>query len=89
MGGDSVAVIAAGLPNITGTSKLMPGLYLNNNFDGAIKMSSSSLSAGDAGAGSGYNKAQIFFDASKSNPIYGASDKVLPNSFALIPQIKF
>lgn len=32
---------------------------------------------------------QIVFDASASNPIYGRSDKVLPESFALIAQIKY
>ena len=31
----------------------------------------------------------INFDASKSNEIYGKSDKVLPESFALIAQIKY
>lgn len=29
------------------------------------------------------------FDASRSNPIYGASDTVQPATITLIPQIKF
>ena len=34
------------------------------------------------------NPSIINFDASLSNEIYGKSDKVLPESFALIAQIK-
>ena len=88
-GGDNIAVIAAGLPNITGASKLLPGLYLNNDFDGAIKTVTCSWSGGDAAAGSGYNKAQLFFDASQSNDIYGANVTVQPPSISLLPQIKY
>lgn len=29
------------------------------------------------------------FDASRSNPIYGASDTVQPHALLLIPQIKY
>lgn len=81
--------VPAGLPNITGASKLMPGLYLNNDFDGAIKMTACSWSGENAGSGAGYNKAQIFFDASRSNAIYGNSDTVMPNALQLIPQIRY
>ena len=35
------------------------------------------------------DNAIIEFDASLSNEIYGKSDKVLPESFALIAQIKY
>ena len=84
-----LAALSAGLPNITGTSKLMPGLYLNNDFDGAIKMATCSWSGGTAAAGEGYNKAQIFFDASQSNGIYGASATVQPPTISLTPQIKY
>lgn len=89
MGGDSAGIIAAGLPNITGTSKLMPGLYLNNDFDGAIKMTACSWSGENAGFGAGYNKSQIIFDASQSNGIYGASATVQPPTISLTPQIKY
>ena len=39
--------------------------------------------------GGGEARCNLYFDASKSNEIYGKSDKVLPESFALIAQIKY
>lgn len=39
--------------------------------------------------GTDYSSGLMTFDASKSNEIYGKSDKVLPESFALIAQIKY
>ena len=83
-GGDLLSVLAAGLPNITGKSE---GCYRVNEYsDGAfyyVRESNSSLS-GDT------LLMQIFgFDASRSNPIYGASTTVQPPALQLMPQIRY
>lgn len=65
----------AGLPNIEGStpSAVYEG---GNNFSGCFERNNYVTEFGAAG----YNVYGINFDASKSNPIYGASDTVQPPS---------
>ena len=88
MGGDSPSVLAAGLPNITG---YFNGKKLTDNDDiasGAFQIGGAPAkltpNCPDDEVGYGFN-----FDASRSNPIYGASTTVQPPTIQLIPQIKY
>lgn len=89
-GGDSVNVINASLPNITG-SMCWPFIGYTGNatltgaFNKGTTIDAQTASPGEAAR----NPSIINFDASLSNEIYGKSDKVLPESFALIAQIKY
>lgn len=85
MGGDNNATLPAGLPNIlgsgiwcnTGNSAVSGAIYtlITTNYGGTTQTSLKGL----------YNG----FDASKSNPIYGASGTVTPPTLQLIPQIRY
>ena len=81
MGGDSVSVIEAGLPNITGTCGAASG-----NFSGAFY--ENPATQWYPASGSWYPKTTSF-DAGRSNAIYGASDTVQPPAIQLLPQIKY
>ena len=85
-GGDSPAVLEAGLPNITGQyyAVVGGGITVNGAFTGSWADSS-----GQTSGGGGYNRVHLVVDASKSNAIYGNSDTVQPPSIVLIPQIKY
>lgn len=85
-GGDSPAVLEAGLPNITGQyyAVVGGGITVNGAFTGSWTDSSRQTSGGN-----GYNRVHLVVDASKSNAIYGNSDTVQPPSIVLIPQIKY
>lgn len=85
-GGDSPAVLAAGLPNITGQYYAVVGgnITVNGAFNGSWTDSS-----GQTSGGGGYNRVHLSFNASKSNAIYGASNTVQPPAIVLIPQIKY
>lgn len=85
-GGDSPAVLAAGLPNITGQyyAVIGGGITVNGAFTGSWADSS-----GQTSGGGGYNRVHLVVDASKSNVIYGASNTVQPPAIVLIPQIKY
>lgn len=85
-GGDSPAVLAAGLPNITGQyyAVVGGGVTVNGAFTGSWADSS-----GQTSGGGGYNRVHLVVDASKSNAIYGASNTVQPPAIVLIPQIKY
>lgn len=85
-GGDSPAVLEAGLPNITGQyyAVVGGGITVNGAFTGSWVDSS-----GQTSGGGGYNRVHLVVDASKSNAIYGNSDTVQPPSIVLIPQIKY
>lgn len=85
-GGDSPAVLAAGLPNITGQyyAVVGGGITVNGAFTG-----SKTDSSGQTSGGGGYNRVHLVVDASKSNAIYGASKTVQPPAIVLIPQIKY
>ena len=85
MGGDSVQIINAGLPKITGNFTIRGAFGVSAN--GAFTYSSTNNSGwGDA---SGQNQPTFNFDASKSNSIYGASTTVQPPALQIIPQIKY
>lgn len=83
-GGDSVDVLSAGLPNITGS-------FVNGdsatNYTGAFYhgdiVSSDRFSTG------GENDHTAKFDASRVSAIYGRSNTVQPPAVSLIPQIRY
>ena len=78
--------IEAGLPNITGEINIDNTLAGMSHYEGALYPVNSS----------GYKNSQlsnnngtpVAFDASRSNPIYGASDTVQPPALTLLPCIK-
>lgn len=74
-------------PNITGTSKLIPSLHLEDTFDGAIKQRKTTLSGGNASIGSGFVNGQIDFDASQDDATY-AYDKLQVASLQTLACIK-
>lgn len=90
-GGESAKSVAAGLPNITGSTD---GAFLIGNAGsssieakGAITGKVVDRTTGYVGGSSSRN---LFgFDASKSNPIYGASATVQPPALTMIAQIKY
>lgn len=71
--------VEAGLPNITGTlSEIMGSVWASPSGSGAFsgKYIGTSLENGNSG-----NYGNIFFDASKSNAIYGRSSTVQPAAY--------
>lgn len=86
-GGDTIGVKSAGLPNITGTTKLNGGPWYTANMDSGALYQEAIHSSDSSGRNS--NGLSINFDASRSNSIYGASDTVQPPAVVLIPQIKY
>ena len=96
-GGDSIAVKAAGLPNITGDIRDIlgnpqnGGITLTNAFQGmnagvAWEIKSWDYVADYTSTGV-YDMAHL--DASVCNSIYGGSNTVQPPAIVLIPQIKY
>lgn len=85
------AAVGAGVPNITGNVA-----YINSNINNANTYSSGALfwyqnnnpTAPNASSG-GNVSADIYFNASKSNSLYGNSDTVQPAAVRLIAQIKY
>lgn len=78
--------IEPGLPNLTGD--IMPtsyysGVVANGAFYGTARHGSTVTRADTAG-----NVSIIGMDASKSNPVYGASNTVQPPALTLLPCIK-
>lgn len=84
MGGDSVNVLNAGLPNITGKLNAIKS-FEDSPYSGLFECLSN---LGGVQTG-GYQAGKVSFDASRSNSIYGASTTVQPPAFSLMPQIKF
>lgn len=82
-GGEQVRSVEAGLPNIKGTLK--NALLDNAVGNGVFRV----FANGSSGGGSGNNKMGLMFDASASNPIYGASETVQPPALTMIAQIKY
>lgn len=68
--------ISAGLPNITGS-------VFNNSVSGSTTGSGAlySKKEGSGAGGSTYNRGTIYFDASRSSSIYGASSTVQPPAY--------
>ena len=81
LGGDSVSIMQAGLPDITGT--------FGGNQDiiptGAFKQ----IQGYQQNSGTDAYANTVEFRASNSNAIYGASNTVQPPSIVLIPQVKY
>lgn len=79
-GSNANTTINAGLPNITGSSQ---GLRWNdgNSASGAFKLTTLGGGTGYIGGSNG-NKG-LDFDASASNPIYGASSTVQPPAYVV------
>ena len=93
-GGETVKSIEAGLPNIVGEA--VNGYLLSQRSANpppfAGKGAVQAIYAKDNGAGPGtekHNYAHLKIDASKSNPIYGASATVQPPALTMIAQIKY
>ena len=84
-GGDMSSIIPAGLPNITGVPCLLTGT--GDYTSGAFYNGETSVSGSPASTWN--NHPIIYFDASRSNSIYGAADTVQPSSFMLLAQIRF
>ena len=86
-GGENVKSLDAGLPNITGvtTWHIANGYY--GQSSGAF-VATNATSSGMLGNGSGGGISEDF-DASRSNPIYGASATVQPPALTMIAQIKY
>lgn len=88
LAGDSAgASVAAGLPNIEGSFKYRySAIYAADKVFTAKSATESSSNLGWDGSGNGL---EMYFDASKSNPIYGASATVQPPATKLIPVIRY
>ena len=95
-GGDTVAILSAGLPNLTGELQVdrmgllttNPGqAYTRGVFSvGSTRHLSNQIYGGAYGE---YSPAEILFNAANSNSIYGASTTVQQAALQLIPQIKY
>lgn len=89
--GESVKSVEAGIPNITGKTKM--GFIFGNvtgvvpTGDGAVTVHTEDATT-NYGVGSAV-RSTIGIDASRANPIYGHSDTVQPPAITLIAQIKY
>ena len=89
-GSDSVAVIAAGLPNITGTANQNRSILADGySFNGAFSGGTAGASIYALNWSGTYARSWFDFNASRSSSIYGNSNTVQPASITLIPQIKY
>ncbi|WP_315002260.1 hypothetical protein [uncultured Selenomonas sp.] len=90
MGGETVKSVAAGLPNLKGKvlESYAGSFYAMSQSVPFIYESTSSFT-GQVQSNGGNSSSSILFDASKANPIYGASDTVQPPAISLIAQIKY
>lgn len=86
-GGDSPAVLEAGLPNITGYFPADTRDSAASNYGGAF--SQAWLNRQNDGHDGNSRTYKYTLDASKSSNIYGASETVQPPAIVLIPQIKY
>ena len=88
----------AGLPNITGClvstdTNGIWGLIANasaddyNKYSGAFRAQNNGVYTQSVSTGKGVASGNLYFDASKSNAIYGASDTVQPAHTTLYPWI--
>ena len=93
-GGDTVAILSAGLPNATGEvgefrfksegSPINNGVFQTNNAPGGTD-----TYLAEAKAQYSSRNSMIDFALSNANSIYGNSTTVQPPALQLIPQIKF
>ena len=95
LAGDGAGMsVAAGLPNITGAIGILDGQ------GGGLSCQEGAFHRFDRNLPSNFTRrgdvndyvapgVKSYFDASKSNPIYGASETVQPSSIKLIPIIRY
>ena len=88
-GGDAIAAVAAGLPNITGHIAPWVTTFGGKSASGVFQtINDSNIADGfycdGRTASYGYS-----FDASRTSPLYGASDTVQPRAITMLPQIKY
>lgn len=91
-GGDTAAVLAAGLPNIRGTMNDIPSGANNFSKTGAFTDSSQAETRWYLDANNSGQIRFLFplsFNAANSNAIYGSADTVQPPALQLIPQIRY
>lgn len=89
-GGDSVASVEAGLPNITGTLSEIIGTTNSTTYGtGAFSGSGASSPGAIAGPASKNYDRHAVFDASRCSSIYGNSNTVQPPAIKLVAQIKY
>ena len=89
-GGDTLATKTAGLPNITGYSALGGYTGKTDKSWGAMKKNVLAQNAGfTSSATPDTDLSTLYFDASMSNAIYGASTTVQPPACCMIAQIKY
>lgn len=69
--------IPAGLPNITGEVFINSVGNGDSGWNGALRTNETGGGAG----GTSYNRGQLYFDANKSNSIYGSSTTVQPPAY--------
>ena len=81
-------VLASALPNITGYQH-SSRWNIDATSDANSALYKTTGSAGFYAGNANTSNNILRFDASRSNPIYGRSDKVQPPALQLIPQIKF
>ena len=87
-GGDTVMVLASALPNIKGYQHSSRwNIDDTSNADSALYKTTGSAGLYAAAEQSSNNI--LKFDASRSNPIYGRSDKVQPPALQLISQLRY
>ena len=94
IGGEQVRSVEAGLPNIEGSfwplgdyAESTPN-NVRQGTEGAFYTQGRTYGQGLAENGTADN-ARAMFDASRSNPIYGASSTVQPPALTMIAQIKY
>lgn len=90
-GGESVKSAEAGLPNITGGSTGIKAIVFEQSVQsGAFAPTAKVISSGWQSTSVNLSETRdLQFDASKSNPIYGASETVQPPAITMIAQIKY
>lgn len=86
MGGDSLGLLSAGLPEIEGS--FYGAKKSSNEWEASGAFYVINTSGTGYGAGNVSNP-YISFNASRSNVIYGKSDTVQPPAILLLPQIKY
>lgn len=84
-GGDNLAVISAGLPNIYGSFITVDNVAWSN---GTTAFAKGAQISSDWNYGEAYCR-EMWFNANLCNPIYGDTPTVQPPALCLIPQIKF
>lgn len=88
-GGESVKSVEAGLPNITGGPLAPFRTVKGKSTDAGALMQHADQGVHTEGGGDYQEAVSITFDASRSNPIYGASETVQPPALTMIAQIKY